>query len=153
MFQAFRNVTVHDSLREAFRDCGLADPRFADQNGIVLRSAGKNLDDTSDFFIPSDHRVQLLFRREFGEVTAIFVERAEFPFRFRVLNLRAAAYVLHGLEQRIALEAAFRKKLVNIVRLELGSKKGEQEMLSGHVLVTEFFRLVLGEDEYPIQRG
>jgi hypothetical protein len=62
--------------RQTFRDRGLADARFADQNRIVLRPAGKNLNGAADLVIPPNHRVKLAFARILGQIPGIFASSA-----------------------------------------------------------------------------
>ena len=65
----FRDVTAHNFLRESLDQRGLADARFADEDGVVLRAATKDLDDATNLVLTSDDRVQLALARKFGEIT------------------------------------------------------------------------------------
>ena len=55
-----RHVAVDDALRQAFDDGGLADARLAEEDRIVLRAAGEDLDDALDFLLAADERIELL---------------------------------------------------------------------------------------------
>ena len=59
VLQAFGDVTADDSLRQAFDDGGLADAGLADEHRIVLGAARQHLDDSTDFFVAPDHRIEL----------------------------------------------------------------------------------------------
>ena len=53
------HVAVHDPLRQALDDGGLADAGLADQDRIVLGPAGEHLHDTADLLVAADHRIEL----------------------------------------------------------------------------------------------
>src|SRR3990167_2913136 len=46
-----------DALRETLDDGGLADPRFADEHGVVLRFAVQDVDQALDLRVAADDRV------------------------------------------------------------------------------------------------
>ena len=73
--QALRHVAAHDPLREPLDDRGLADARVADQDGVVLRLAGQDLDHAADLGVAADHRVQPPAARLGDEVAAVLLER------------------------------------------------------------------------------
>ena len=60
--QALRHVAIDDAQRQAFDDGRLADAGLADQYGIVLGAARKNLDGAADFFVAADDRIELARR-------------------------------------------------------------------------------------------
>ena len=73
--QHFRHFAVDDALGEAFRDRGLADAGFADEQRIVLLPAAQHLDGAVDLGIASDHRIDLAVARLLVEVDAVGIER------------------------------------------------------------------------------
>src|SRR5207244_5443762 len=73
--QRLRHVTLDDAVRETLGDRGLADPRPADERGVVLRAAAQDLDDALDLLLAADDRIELLRLRHRGEVHAELVER------------------------------------------------------------------------------
>ncbi len=62
--QRLGNVALDDALRQAFGDRGLADARFADERGIVLRAAREDLNDALDLAAAADDRIEFVFARE-----------------------------------------------------------------------------------------
>src|SRR5207302_936535 len=52
--QERRNFAVGNTLGQTLYNCGLSDPRLADQNWIVLCPAAQNLDDPVDFSFAAD---------------------------------------------------------------------------------------------------
>ena len=75
VLQRFGHVAIDDAQRQAFRDRGLADARFADQHRIVLGAARQHLDRAADFLVAPDHRVELAGRAHRGQVARIFLQR------------------------------------------------------------------------------
>ena len=73
--QHFRHFAVDDALGETFRDRGLADAGFADEQRIVLLPAAQHLDGAVDLGISPDHRVDLAVARLLVEVDAVGIER------------------------------------------------------------------------------
>ena len=73
--QELRHIAFDHALRKAFDDGRLADARFAQQHGVVLRAAAEDLDRPLDFVLAADHRVELLLASELGEIAAEAVER------------------------------------------------------------------------------
>jgi len=73
--QPLGNVTVIDSLGEAFDDGGLADARVADENGVVLRLSGEDLDDTANLAVAPDDGIELARASVGHEVTPVLRER------------------------------------------------------------------------------
>ena len=65
-FQAFGDVTCDDTAGEPFDDGGFADSGFADENRIVLRSAGEDLDGATNLLISADDRIEFALAGEAG---------------------------------------------------------------------------------------
>ena len=57
--QPLGHVAADDPLGQALDDGGLADPRVADQDRVVLGLAGQDLDHPADLGVAADHRVEL----------------------------------------------------------------------------------------------
>ncbi len=73
--QRLRHVVVHDALRQAFHDRGLAHPGLADQDRVVLAPAGQHLDGLLDLVLAADDRVDPALAGHRGEVAAELVQR------------------------------------------------------------------------------
>ena len=56
-FEAFGDIGPNNALGNAFRNGGFSDPGFANQQGIVLGSAGQNLNNPTNFIVPTDDGV------------------------------------------------------------------------------------------------
>jgi hypothetical protein len=63
-----RYIVVRDLLRETFRNGGLAHAGLADQDRVVLRPAGEDLDQAQDFVVAPDNGIKLPFTGQLGEV-------------------------------------------------------------------------------------
>ncbi len=73
--QRLGHVVVHDALREALDDRGLAHPGLADQHRVVLAPPGQHLDGLLDLVVAPDDGVDLALPGQRGQVPAEFVER------------------------------------------------------------------------------
>jgi hypothetical protein len=73
--QDLGHVPIDHVLGEAFDDRGLTDARLTEEDGIVFRAAAEDLNDALDLVVTADHRVELPFAGELGEVAAESVER------------------------------------------------------------------------------
>jgi len=73
--QHFRHLAVDDAFRKPFRDRGLADAGFADEQRVVLLPAAQHLDGAVDLGIAPDHRIDLAVARLLVEIDAVGIER------------------------------------------------------------------------------
>ena len=74
VFERRRNVAGDDAKGKAFDDGRLSDPRFADENRIVLAAAGEDVDHLANFKVAGEDAVDLAVLRVFGEVDGVGVE-------------------------------------------------------------------------------
>ena len=72
ILQGLGHIAVDDALGQALHDGGLAHPRFADEDRVVLSAAAEDLDRAADFFIAADDRIELAGLGRFGEIAAVF---------------------------------------------------------------------------------
>ena len=92
VFQALGNVARDDAQGEAFDDRGLADARLADEDGVVLRSAGEDLDDATNLLVASDDGIELSFFGAVDEVDSILFKRLQLSFGLLVDDAVTAAH-------------------------------------------------------------
>ena len=136
--QHFRHFAVDDTLGEPFRDRGLADTGFADEQRIVLLPAAQHLDGAVDLGIAPDHRIDLAVARLLVEVDAVGIERL-------ALFLGILVAFGFGLLVDTAHRARFRHPG------PLGDTVADvvDRVVAGHVLLLQEIggmRLALGED-------
>ncbi len=130
------NVAGDDPLGEALDDRGLADAGVADQDRVVLRPAGEDLDDAADLLVAADDRVELALLGGLGEVLAELAEGVE--RRLRVAGRDPVGDDgVRGLRELLA------------VGEEVGDAGGavgerEEKVVGGDVLVAEGGHLALG---------
>ncbi|SPT55496.1 Protein of uncharacterised function (DUF3170) [Schaalia odontolytica] len=79
--QRLGNITRDNALSETFDDGSLADAGFTDQDRVVLRAPGEDLDDTADLVVTANNRVKLSFARNLSEVTAVLGQSLERTLR------------------------------------------------------------------------
>ncbi len=100
--QALRDVAVDDPLREPLDDGGLADARLADEDRVVLRTAGQDLHDAADLGVAADDRVELAAAGPLGEVDAVLLQRLVGALGVLVGHpADAAAHLGERVEQRL----------------------------------------------------
>ena len=69
--QILGHLPVHDLGGDPFRDGGLADTGFADQDRVVLSPSTQDLQHATDFLVAADDRVELSFGRGLIEVHGV----------------------------------------------------------------------------------
>ena len=61
ILQVFRHVTSYNASCQTFCDSSLANAGFTDEYGVILFTTAQNFDNTTNFFVTADNRVQLAF--------------------------------------------------------------------------------------------
>ena len=79
ILNGFGHVAVHDRLGEALNDRGLTDAGFTDQDGVVLRTPGQDLDDATNLVVAPNDRIELAFARHLGQVPTVLGQSLERP--------------------------------------------------------------------------
>ena len=124
-FQIFRHLPVHNVLGDALRDGGLAHAGLAHQDGVVLGSAGKNLQNTADFIVPANHGVQFALGRALVQVDGKALQKAVVVIVF----CHSSFLLLHELWQ-----SPFRSRFPAILA-EAGSLGRTVDATGGEVVV------------------
>ena len=73
VLQVFRDITVHNFLRDAFRNCGLTYTRLTHKNRVILCPSAQYLKDPSYFLVSPDDRVKLALSCPLIEVNGEFL--------------------------------------------------------------------------------
>ena len=84
--QHLGDLTFHDHSGQALRQGGLAHPRLAYQQGVVLAAAAQDLNDAFDFMLAPDQGIDLILAGQFVEVGGE-VFQGGLGWRFYVLLL------------------------------------------------------------------
>ncbi len=98
VFQAFGHVAVDDPQRQPLDDGRLAHARLADEDGVVLRAAGEDLDHAADFLVAADDRIEFSLPGTLDEVDAVALQGLELGLGRLVRHSLAAANGLHRLK-------------------------------------------------------
>ena len=130
--QGLRNVARNDALGEAFNDGRLTDARLADQNRVVLGTAGQDLHDAANLVVAADNRVKLSFARDLREVTAVLGQGLKGTLGIRRGD-RIGAQLRERLRQRVGLDTPLAE---DATRLSLRCSKRDEQVLGRDVLVT-----------------
>ena len=93
-FKAVGHVSIGDTQGEAFGNRSLARSRFADKSGIVLGTAGEDLDRPTNFLVSADYRVELAVARRLREVARILLHGVVTFLRARAVSGPPLGHVL-----------------------------------------------------------
>ncbi len=83
--EARGDVLLHDALGEALGDRRLPDPRFPDEDRVVLRLAIQDVDDAIDLRLPADDGVELPRPRLRDEVGGEVIQHGRLALALRSL--------------------------------------------------------------------
>ena len=78
-------------MREAFHHGGLADARFAGEDGVVLAAARQDIDHLADLEIAAQHGIDLALLGVLGEVDGVLIEVGRLAARLGGARRRPAA--------------------------------------------------------------
>ena len=129
--QGLGNVARDDALGETFDDGRLADAGLADQNRVVLGTAGQDLHDAANLVVAADDRIELAFTRDLRQVAPVLGQGLEGSLGIRRGD-RIGAQLSERLRERIDLDTALRK---DATRLGLRRSQRDQQVLGRDVLV------------------
>ena len=144
VLQVLGHVATHDALRKSLYDSGFTCTRFADEDRVVLGSAGENLEHTAYLVVAPDNGVELSAAGLLYEVLGIF---------FEALIVVVGTLRLHVLSLSQFLDGSEHILLVGSCVLEdargggTALHDGEQYRLHAHELVAHLAGDVLGLEE------
>ena len=142
VLQGLGDVAVGDAPGQPLDDGGLPDARLADEDGIVLRPPGQDLDDAPDLVLAADDRVELPLPGQGGEVAGVLLQGLELGLGLGIGDPLRAADRGQGLEDGVLGDAPRPQDPAGVVGLVL--EHGQEEVLGGDVLVLERRGLLLG---------
>ena len=133
ILKRLRDFIGDDALRQSFDDGRLADARFADENGVVLRLAGQDADHVSDLVVTADDRVHLLLSRALDKVGAVFFKGLVGVLRRVVCHALIAADGLQSLQNGFFFDVIGAEQVFQ--RIVRAVDQGKQQMLDGDEVV------------------
>ena len=124
----------------------VSDSRFADEHGVILGSAGQDLNHTPDFVVATDDRVELALSGQLGQIPPVFHQRLVGPFGVLAGDTLIAAHLLQSGQETVPGKPQF---------LEHSSflNHRQQHMLDAEKVVLERFLFVLRMVEDLVQAG
>ena len=132
--ERFGDVPACHALGETFGDGSLPHARFADQDGIVLGSAGQYLDDADDLLIATNDRIKLVLPCKVSERASETLKRAgALVHGFCIVDLPLFDIRKHPRDGR-AVDA---ETVQHLSRLPRVFERREQEMFGGDKLIIE----------------
>src|SRR5215213_567021 len=139
--QCLRHVTGDDALCKTFDDRCLTDARFANQYGIVLGPARKDLDRATNLVVTTDDGIQFSFACGFGQVARVFRKRLVVLFGVLIRDPCAAAHLLDYFEQIVSRDAMLTQDFARIAVFLFNDR--QQQVLSRDKLVLHLVSLLL----------
>ena len=119
VLETLRHIPIGDALGETLGDGRLPDSGLADQDRIVFGAPRQDLDDASDFFVPTDYWIELAFARGVGEIAGVALERLILIFGRLVGDAVRAAHLLQRFEQALVGGANTRQKIPALGTLDV----------------------------------
>ena len=136
VLQPLGHVAPGDAVGEALDDGGLADPRLADEHGVVLGAPREHLQGAPDLVVASDDGIEPVLFRRLGEVAAVTLERLVLALGMRVGDPLAPAHRGQRLED-LRRGDAVRREQPGRLRVSALPGDGQQEMLGADVVVVQ----------------
>ena len=143
VLQPLRHVAPRDSVGEALDDGGLADPRLADEHGVVLGPARQHLQRPPDLVVAPDDGVEPVLPRRLGEVVAIAFERLVLALRVLVGDALASPHRGQRLEDPRRRDPVRREQPGRLGPVALQGQR-RQQVLGADVVVLQPLGLALG---------
>src|ERR1017187_439271 len=154
--QNLGDVALGNFLGQALHDGGLANTRFAEQDGVVFRATAEDLDDTLDLILAAHDRIEFVFAGQLGQVASEHAQRgrlhfllAAAGFAFFDATFARGEVGIEFLENLIAASLD-----INVERLQDARRRAfafaeqaEQNVLGADVIVIELFRFLLRQRE------
>ncbi len=135
--QRLGDIARDDALGETLDDGGLAHPRLADQDRVVLGSSREHLDHATDLVRAADDGIQLALEGGVGQVARILLKGLVAVFRVGIVRFLGSADLLQNGSQLFAGHAP---ALQEVGAASVERAQGEEEMFGGNVLVLELAR-------------
>ena len=133
--QGLWDVAGHDPLGQTLDHGGLADARLADEDGVVLGTAGQHLHHPADLVVAADDRVEPAGAGGLGQVDAVLGQGFVRALRVGAGDPLAAADVLERGEQLVRGGAGLLEQTVDVVAAVAG--EADQQVLGRDELIAE----------------
>src|SRR5215210_961278 len=105
---------MNNPLGQSLHNRCLAYTGLADEHGVVLGPAGKDLHHPADLLVPADHRIEFSLARFFSQVSSVPLQRLVLLLRRLVGNSVGTSHLLERSTEVVR---------GNIVRAELGPSR------------------------------
>ena len=86
ILQGCRDITRDNTLSQPFNNRGLTHTGLTDEDRVVLRTTRQYLHNATNLRVTTDHRVELAFASDLGQVSPVLLESFEAPLRVRRCN-------------------------------------------------------------------
>ena len=140
------DVATDDTEGQTFCDSRLTDTRLPDEDGVILRTTGEDLQDATDLIVTTNDRVELTATSTLAEVDSVLAEGVVLLLGVLAGDTVALTQLVDSLTQLCDLQAE--------VALEESSYRGvdlsecEEEVLKSYILILHLCGDVLSFVEY-----
>ncbi len=141
LFEAFRDVSLHDSLGQPLHDRGLADAGLTDEDRVVLGAPGQDLNHAADLLVASDDGIELPLSCQPGEVPPVFFQRLVGALRVLAGHALVAADLLERGQKPIAGQPQTSQDAALL-------RHRQQNVLDAQVFISESPHLLLGTGQH-----
>ena len=141
------NVAVRNAFGKPLDHGGFANAGLADETGIILLAAGKNLDDPLGLRLASDSWVERAFFGKLGQIPPVACQRRAVPQGTVCARLRPRRFAGRSAARRavkVRKQAVFQLVCADAERLQHSQgntvaffQQGEQQMLGADIAVPE----------------
>ena len=94
--QVFRYIPVNDPVGESFGNGGLSHAGFPDEDRVILRSPGKDLQHPADLFVTTDDRIEFSGTGKIIQVPGVFIQGIVGLFSVLAVHRRAFPQLADG---------------------------------------------------------
>ena len=146
VLQAIGHIAIGDAQCQPLGNRGFANAGLADQHGIILGTAGEDLDGTADFFVAADDGVKFTRARNFRQVAGKFLERVIAVFGASGVSRTATPQVVDCGVKALGSDGCCCQRLA--CGGGLGERECKQQAFNGDIAVARLLRDLFGGIEH-----
>ena len=150
VLEPFRDISAHDTLGKPFDNRRLADPRFTDQDRVVLGLPRQDANHAPDFTIPADHRVKLALLHFLDQVPTVLFQSFIGPLRIRAGYPLMTAHIAEHLQQAVTGQVELQQNPSRRRLLALICQHQEQ-VLDADIFVFQVLGFLLSLDQQLVE--
>ena len=147
VLQVLWHVATYDTTCQTFHDGGLTSTWLTNQDRVVLRMTGEDLQQTTDLIVTPDHRVELTLTRHINKVLGVLLQTLVVVVSRLRLYLLSLAQCLDGLQHLLLRTTGI---LHDTGCGGVHAEQGEQDRFYAHKLIAHLLGCLLRTHEYIV---